>query len=131
MTGRANVGTLTDVGPVRPELQPVNGYLTVVQIAARIDRSSSAIARWIQDGELDSFTYGRTKLVTEESLAKFIRMHNRFAYKRNKPPKKTGKRQVAKNPFGLGVVKMNEAKLCETCGHVSFPDCKCSCDVLE
>lgn len=85
MTGRVNVGTLTDRGQAAEYLKPVNGFLTTVQVAARVDRSQNTVWRWIKSGELEHVMSAENEtLISEDALAAFIRRHNKFSYKRTR-----------------------------------------------
>jgi hypothetical protein len=70
--------------------------LTINQTAERVGRNPRTVARWIDSKLLDTVILGGEHFVTENDLAAFIRLHEK--YRRAAKPKKQKQKQKKNSP---------------------------------
>jgi excisionase family DNA binding protein len=50
-------------------------YLTLPEVAERLKVSRRTIYRWIKNGDLDAYQFGREYRITESALKDFLEAH--------------------------------------------------------
>ncbi len=50
-------------------------YLTLPEVAERLKVSRRTIYRWIKNGDLDAYQFGREYRITESALKNFLEAH--------------------------------------------------------
>ena len=50
-------------------------YLTLPEVAERLQVSRRTVYRWIKNGDLDAYQFGREYRITESALKDFLEAH--------------------------------------------------------
>jgi excisionase family DNA binding protein len=50
-------------------------YLTLPEVAERLQVSRRTVYRWIKSGDLDAYQFGREYRITESALKRFLEAH--------------------------------------------------------
>jgi excisionase family DNA binding protein len=56
-------------------LQVDERYTTLPEVAERLKVSRRTVYRWIKNGELDAYQFGREYRITESALKEFLEAH--------------------------------------------------------